>query len=55
MYLYIRTNYFPGLVPPSKTPWPPAALGDGRMLSCCVYLPPASPPFAATRHSYDQS
>ena len=29
MYVYIRTNYFPCLVPPSKTPRGPAALGEG--------------------------
>ena len=27
--IYIRTNYFPGLVPPSKIPWAPATLGEG--------------------------
>ena len=30
MYVYIRTNYFPCLVPPSKTPRGLATLGEGH-------------------------
>ena len=51
----VRVPDLPSAAPISQSSHLGAPLLGMRMLSCCVYLPPASPPFAAIRHSHDQS
>ena len=51
----VRVPHLPSATPMSQSSHLGASLVDVRMLSCCVYLPPASPPFAAIRHSHDRS
>ena len=51
----VRVPHLPSATPILQSSHLGASLVDARMLSCCVYLPPASPPFAAIRHSHGQS
>ena len=51
----VRVPHLPSATPMSQSSHLGASLSDVRMLSCCVYLPIASPPFAAIRHPHDQS